>query len=41
MSYLLDSDTCSAHIKRPSGLAHRFIQHMGRLAIPSVVLAEL
>ena len=41
MSYLFDTDTCSGHIKRPAGLAHRFIQHTGRLAIPSVVLAEL
>lgn len=41
MSFLLDTNICSAYMKRPSGLAHRFIQHMGRLAIPSVVLGEL
>jgi tRNA(fMet)-specific endonuclease VapC len=41
MSFLLDTDTCSAHMRRPAGLTHRFIQHSGRLAIPSVVLAEL
>ena len=41
MSFLLDTDTCSGHIKRPAGLAHRFIQHAGRLWMPSVVLAEL
>jgi len=41
VSYLLDTDTCSGHIKRPAGLAHRFIQHGGRISIPSVVLAEL
>ena len=41
MSYLLDADTCSVHLRRPSGLLHRFIQHAGRLFIPSVVLAEL
>ncbi len=41
MSYLLDTNICSAHMKSASRLTHRFIQHMGRLAIPSVVLAEL
>jgi tRNA(fMet)-specific endonuclease VapC len=41
MSFLLDTDTCSAHLRRPSGLAHRFIQHSGRLHISSVSLAEL
>lgn len=41
MSFLLDSDTCSAHMPRPGGLAHRFIQYGGRLAVPTIVLAEL
>ena len=41
MSYLLDTDICSAHLKRPSGLIHRFIQHSGRLFISSIVLGEL
>jgi tRNA(fMet)-specific endonuclease VapC len=41
LNFLLDTDTCSAHMRRPSRLAHRFIQHVGGLAIPSVVLAEL
>ena len=41
MSFLLDTNICSGHMKRPSLLDHRFIQHMGRLAIPSLVLAEL
>lgn len=41
MSYLLDTNICSAHMRRPGGLAHRFLQHMGRLAMPSIVLAEL
>ncbi len=27
MSFLLDTNTCSAHFRRPSGLAHRFMQH--------------
>jgi tRNA(fMet)-specific endonuclease VapC len=41
LSFLLDTDTCSEHLKRPSGLSHRFTQYSGRLSIPSIVLAEL
>lgn len=41
MSFLLDTDTCSFHIKRPSGLAHRFMQHSGGLFLPTIALAEL
>lgn len=41
MSYLLDTNICSAHMRRPAGLAHRFIQYSGRLCIPSIVLGEL
>lgn len=41
MNFLLDTDTCSAHMRRPARLAHRFVQHTGGLAIPTIVLAEL
>jgi len=41
MTFLLDTDTCSAHLRRPAGLAHRFFQYSGRLAVPTIVLAEL
>lgn len=41
MNFLLDTDTCSAHMRRPSQLAHRFIQYSSRLAIPTILLAEL
>jgi len=41
MSFLLDTNICSEHLKRPSGLVHRFIQHSGRLHISTVVLGEL
>src|SRR5262249_10529463 len=41
MTHLLDTDTCSAHMRRPAGLAHRFFQYAGGLAIASVSLAEL
>jgi tRNA(fMet)-specific endonuclease VapC len=41
MSFLLDTNICSYHLKRPAGLMHRFIQHSGRLHIPTIVLGEL
>jgi tRNA(fMet)-specific endonuclease VapC len=41
MTHLLDTDICSAHMRRPSGLAHRFIQYSGGIAVSTVVLAEL
>ena len=31
MTYLLDTNILSAHLRRPSGLQHRFVQHAGRL----------
>ena len=36
MTHLLDTDTCSAHMRRPAGLAHRFFQYAGGIAISSV-----
>jgi len=41
VSFLLDTNICSAHFRRPAGLTHRFFQHGGRLYIASVVLGEL
>lgn len=41
MSYLLDTNICSAHLRRPAGLAHRFFQYAGRLSISTVILGEL
>ncbi|MEN6457661.1 MAG: type II toxin-antitoxin system VapC family toxin [Thermoguttaceae bacterium] len=41
MSYLLDTNILSAHLRRPAGLQHRFMQHSGRLYTSSVALAEL
>ncbi len=41
MSFLLDTNILSAHLRRPAGLAHRFFQYSGRLYTSSVVLAEL
>jgi tRNA(fMet)-specific endonuclease VapC len=41
MNFLLDTDICSAHMRRPAKLIHRFIQYTGQIAIASVTLAEL
>lgn len=41
MTHLLDTNICSAHMRHPAGLAHRFFQHAGNIAITTVVLAEL
>ncbi len=41
MSFLLDTNIISGHLKRPSGTFHRFVQHSGRLAVPTILLGEL
>lgn len=41
MSFLLDTDICSAHLKRPAGLTSRFVQHSGRLAVSILTVGEL
>jgi tRNA(fMet)-specific endonuclease VapC len=41
MTHLLDTNICSAHMRRPAGLAHRFFQYVGGIAISAVVLSEL
>ena len=41
MTHLLDTDTCSAHMRRPGGLAHRFFQYSGGIAVSTVSIAEL
>ena len=41
MSFLLDTNVLSEHLRRPSGLVHRFVQHSGRLYTSSVSLSEL
>jgi tRNA(fMet)-specific endonuclease VapC len=40
MSFLLDTDTCSALLKT-TALTHRFLQHSGGLHISTVTLSEL
>lgn len=41
MSFLLDTNVCSAHIKNSRRLFHRFVQHSGQLFTSRIVLAEL
>ena len=37
MSFLLDTNICSAHLKRPAGLMHRFVQHSGVIGAVALV----
>src|SRR5437588_6580864 len=41
MSFLLDTNICSAYLKYPGALTHRFHQHGGRLYVTTLVLGEL
>lgn len=41
MSFLLDTNILSAHLRRPTKLAHRFFQYSGRLFTSTVCLGEL
>ncbi|MDZ4779513.1 MAG: type II toxin-antitoxin system VapC family toxin [Planctomycetia bacterium] len=42
MKFLLDTDICSAVMRRPAALSHRFFQYgMENIAISTVTLAEL
>ena len=41
MSFLLDTDICSANLKNNSIVANRFLQYGGRLYISTVTLGEL
>jgi tRNA(fMet)-specific endonuclease VapC len=41
VSILLDTDTCSAHLKRSGGLTSRLVQHTGRLHLSIITVGEL
>lgn len=41
MSFVIDTDTCSAHIKGHPRVHNRFLQYGGRLYMSIVTLAEL
>lgn len=41
MSFLLDTDICSAHLKQKGNLTHKFLQYMGRLHVSVITVGEL
>lgn len=41
MSFLLDTDTCSVHLKTAAGLTSRLVQHAGRLHVSIITVGEL
>ncbi len=41
MSFLVDTDICSAHLKQKGVVTNRFLQYTGRLHISTVTLGEL
>jgi tRNA(fMet)-specific endonuclease VapC len=41
MSFLLDTDTCSAFVKGDGAVVARFLQYGGRLSVSTVTVAEL
>lgn len=41
MNFLLDTNICSAYLKGDNRVFNRFIQHSGRLAVSTIVAAEL
>jgi len=41
MSFLLDTNILSAHLRGRSDTTNRFVQYSGRLYTPSLVMAEL
>ena len=41
MSFLIDTDICSAHLKQSPAVTNRFLQYTGRLHISVVTVGEL
>lgn len=41
MSFVIDTDTCSAYLRGKGGVSNRFLQYSGGLYISVVTLAEL
>jgi tRNA(fMet)-specific endonuclease VapC len=41
VSFLVDTDTCSAHLKQQGPVTNRFLQYTGRLHISAVTVGEL
>jgi predicted nucleic acid-binding protein len=41
MSFLIDTDTCSAHLKQRGIVSDRFLQYTGGLHVSAISLSEL
>jgi tRNA(fMet)-specific endonuclease VapC len=41
MSFIIDTDICSAHLRHINKVSNRFFQYMGRLNISTITLGEL
>ena len=41
MSFLLDTDTCSAHLKQVASVTGKFLQYTGRLYVSTLTVGEL
>jgi len=41
VSYLLDTDICSAHLKQQTSVSSRFLQHLGQLHTSVLSVGEL
>jgi tRNA(fMet)-specific endonuclease VapC len=41
MSFVLDTDTCSAYLKGDQNVFNRFVQHSGGLYLSTITLGEL
>ena len=41
MSFLVDTDTCSAHLKQKGRVSNRFLQYTGGLHLSTITLGEL
>jgi predicted nucleic acid-binding protein len=41
VSFLLDTNICSFHLRNRDSLTTWFIQHSGRIAVPTIVVGEL
>jgi tRNA(fMet)-specific endonuclease VapC len=41
MSFLIDTDTCSAHLKGNRAVNNRFLQYTGGLRVSTVTMGEL
>lgn len=41
MSFLIDTDTCSAHLRQKSPVTSRFLQYTGQLHVSVITVGEL